>query len=450
MRYLPQTEEEVAAMLAAVGVPDVDALFDTVPGPLRLGRLLDLPPSLGEADLIRHLEELAAKNDLGGATPSFLGGGLYHHYIPSAVDHLISRSEFYTAYTPYQPEVSQGTLQATFEFQSMVAAILGMDVANSSLYDGATATAEGALLARRVKRRDRVVVSGAVHPEYRQVLESYLKADVITIPHRDGASDVAGLGAAALEAEAACIIVQHPNFLGVVEDVAAVAEQARAAGALLVVTTADPTVFGVLRSPGDLGADVVTGEGQALGVPVSFGGPALGLFACRQQFLRQIPGRLVGRTADTLGRTGYVLTLSTREQHIRRERATSNICTNQGLCALAATVYMALMGPGGLEGVARRCHSGAEHLKRLLADVSGVELAHAAPTFHEFVLRLPGRDAAALVSRIHGESGLHAGVPLGRFDAALSDQLLVTVTELHRLEDLEVYVSAIRRALASA
>jgi glycine dehydrogenase subunit 1 len=439
VRYLPHTDADVARMLAAIGVPSVDKLFAAlIPDRLRLGRALELLPALDEPTLRAHLQELAARNQ----TPlAFLGAGLHPHAIPAAVDMLLQRSEFYTAYTPYQPEIAQGTLQAIFEYQTLVAELTGLEIANASMYDGATACAEAILMARRVTGRSRTLFMGGKHPEYLEVARTYLSAlpgavDVLPRDPATGATTVAAVEAA-LGDDVACLVVQNPNFYGTVVDVAPLAAAAHARGALCVVVTTDPVFYAVGRAPGEAGADIAVAEGIGLALGASFGGPGVGLFAARAQNVRQMPGRLVGETVDRNGRRGYVLTLSTREQHIRREKATSNICTNQGLVALAFTIHVSLLGKTGLARLARLCYSKA----RYLADRLAPRLAYpGAPLFNEVCLRVG--DADRVVARAL-ERGVLPGVPLGRFAAADRDLLLVGVSELHRKEDLDRLVTVL-------
>jgi glycine dehydrogenase subunit 1 len=442
MRYIPHTEADVAAMLGAIGLRSVDELVSHVPEDLRRRATLDLPPGLGEADVTARLASLASRNAHGAC---FAGAGAYPHFIPSVVDHVIQRSEFATAYTPYQPEVSQGTLQATFEFQTLIASLCGLEVANASMYDGSTATAEAVLMAKRLApKAARVVIASSVSPLYRRVVRTYLEGlpglACEELPFgADGRLDGAALERA-LSPAPACVVVGYPNFFGVIEDVAAVASAAHAAGSLLVTVTAEALALGLLKSPGTLGADIAVGEGQSFGIPLSFGGPYLGLFATRDRFVRSMPGRLVGETVDENGRRGYVLTLATREQHIRRERATSNICTNQGLCALAATVYLALAGRRGLRDVADRNARSARAALQRLRSLPGVEPLFAAPFFNEFAVRMPQarrRRERAL------ERGVLAGVPLGDWYPELEDALLLCATEVHSTSDVERLVEAL-------
>ncbi len=436
-------------MLEKIGVDSIDELFEQIPEPLRSKNELDLPGPVSEPELMAHLQSLAGGLPAEGRI-SFLGAGAYCHHVPPAVDQILLRSEFYTAYTPYQPEVSQGTLQGIFEYQSMICRLLSMDVANASLYDGATALAEAALMARRVvRKRERLAVSAGVHPEYLEVLETYLqnldeggpKIDLIPLDEHSGATDLDALKKA-LEDETAAVIIAQPNFYGVVERLAEAARLAHEADALAISSTAEPYAFGVLTPPGELGVDIATGEGQPLGLPPSFGGPGLGLFAARKgrKLLRQMPGRLVGQTTDGDGNKGYVLTLATREQHIRREKATSNICTNHGLCALAVTINLSLIGKSGFSNVARTCLARAEHLKAGIAAIDGFEIRYSGPTFNEFAVRVTdGRKAADVLSALEGDD-LLAGVELGRFDPALDDTFLVAVTECAPPAALDFYL----------
>ncbi len=437
MRFLPQTEESVRSMLAAIGVDGLDDLFRDVPAELRATANVDLAAGLPESETLRRLRELAVRND-GASALSFLGAGAYPHFVPAAVDNLLQRAEFYSAYTPYQPEVSQGTLQAIFEFQSMVAMLLGLDVANASMYDGASAAAEAALMALRVQRkRERLIVARSLHPQYRQVLETYLQgvrdAELVEVGFAaDGRIDSAALEQM-LDDRAAAVIVGTPNFFGVIEDVAAIARLAARRGALVVTATAEAMALAAVRSPGELGADIAVAEGQSLGVPLSYGGPGVGLFAARDRHVRSLPGRLVGEALDSDGRRGYVLTLATREQHIRRERATSNICTNQGLIALAVTVYLSLMGKEGLRRVGLVNLQRAHRAQALLAK-GAVQARFTAPFFNEFSLRVKDVDATLRRAR---DAGIVAGVPLGEWYPELADCLLVAVTEEHSQAEIE-------------
>jgi glycine dehydrogenase subunit 1 len=404
---------------------------------LRMTRDLCVPPGLGELELTAHLSELAARNTPTTEAVCFLGGGSYDHFIPAVVDMIAARSEFYTAYTPYQPEASQGSLQAFFEYQTLVCQLTGMDVSNASLYDGGSAAAEAVLMALHATGRSRVVTAESVHPEYRQVLATYLAnlgADLVTLCTPVGAVSLSEL-AAAVDHQTACVLVQHPNFFGCLEEVAAAAEIAHAAGALFVVSV-DPISLGLLKRPGEYGADIVVAEGQSLGNPMAFGGPYLGMMACREQFLRRMPGRLVGQTVDRRGSRCWVLTLQTREQHIRREKATSNICTNQGLLALRAAVYLALMGPTGMRDVANLCLQKSHYAAERLSAVPSLSLGFRRPTFKEFVVRVKDRSVAELIERAQKED-IFAGVPLGHWYPQLDDCLLVAVTEKRTKEEIE-------------
>lgn len=444
MRYLPHTDADIERMLGVIGMPSIAELFRAlIPDGVRLDRPLDLPAALDEPTLKMHLHALAARNAAPGfgGPLAFLGAGLHPHAVPAAVDMLLQRSEFYTSYTPYQPEVSQGTLQAIFEFQTMVAELTGLDIANASMYDGATACAEAVLMARRVTGRNRTLFMGGKHPEYLEVAKTYLAAlpGRVQVLPRDpitGATDLAHVEAA-LGDDVACVVVQNPNFYGTVVDVTPLAEAAHRHGAMCVVVTTDPLFYAVGQAPGTAGADIAVAEGIGLALGSSFGGPGVGLFAARAPHVRQMPGRLVGETVDKEGRRGYVLTLSTREQHIRREKATSNICTNQGLVALAFTIHMALLGKTGLAQLARLVYSKTAYLRDRLEK----RLAYSkAPFFSEVCIRVG--DAQAVVDRALAQ-GVIPGVPLGRFDEADRELLLIGVSEMHRKEDLDRLVSVL-------
>lgn len=444
MRFLPQTSESVRAMLGAIGVERVEDLFRDVPAELRATAAVDLAPGLPESDTLRRLRELAARNR-GAESLSFLGAGAYPHFVPAAVDNILQRAEFYSAYTPYQPEVSQGTLQAIFEFQSMVAMLLGLDVANASMYDGASATAEAALMALRVqRRRERLVVARSLHPQYRQVLETYLQgvggAEVVEVGFgEDGRVDRPALERA-VDDSVAAVIVGTPNVFGVIEDVAVVAALAAARGALLVTATAEALALAAVRAPGELGADIAVAEGQSLGVPLSYGGPGVGLFAARDRHVRSLPGRLVGEALDVDGRRGYVLTLATREQHIRRERATSNICTNQGLIALAVTIYLSLMGKQGLRRLGQVNLRNA-HRAHALLGAGGASPRFDGPFFNEFTLRTSDPDAVLRRAR---DAGIVAGLALGQWYPELDDCVVLAVTEEHADADVDRLVEVWR------
>jgi glycine dehydrogenase subunit 1 len=428
MSFVPHSDADRSEMLAKVGVSDVKELYADVPAELILDGLLEIPDAVSEWEAIRGIQELAARNR---GLVCFAGAGQYDHYVPAAVDHLVRRSEFYTAYTPYQPEVSQGTLQVIYEFQTMVCELMGMDVANASMYDGPSAVAEAAIMARAVTRRNGVLASSSIHPHTRKVAETYLHgqgAALRSVPvGPDGLVDREAL-AGALGDDVACLVVQYPNFFGVIEELEPLAEMTREAGALLVVS-ADPVALALLRSPGACGADIVTAEGQPFGNPLAFGGPVVGLFAAKEKYVRKMPGRIVGATVDEEGRRGYVLTLQTREQQIRRDKATSNICTNQGLNALAATIHMALLGREGLREMAETSAQNAHYAWRRLAEVEGVEpLYPDAPFVREFAVRTKENSRAILERGF--SAGILAGVSLSRFpELGAADGLLLGFTE---------------------
>jgi glycine dehydrogenase subunit 1 len=447
MRYISNTPAQQRDMLGAIGASSVEDLLIRVPSKARLSRPLDLPAALAETDLIRHLRDLAARNASADDHACFLGGGSYDHTIPSPINHLILRGEFFTAYTPYQPEASQGTLRSIYEYQSMIAELTGMDVANASLYDGASSLAEAGLMAHAVTGRDGIALSAGVNPLYRQVVETYCEGPDLklqSVALGDGITDLEALRKA-VSGTTAAVVLQHPNFFGCLEDVPAAAEIAHAAGALLIVV-ADPVNLAVLAPPGAQGADLVVGEGQGLGVPMSFGGPNLGVFAAKQDLVRRMPGRLVGATVDADGRRGFVLTLQTREQHIRREKATSNICTNVALCALMATIHLAIMGKQGLRAVGELSLAKAHYAAAEFGKVPGVQLRFGAPFFKEFTLRLP-KSPERVVKRLMKEKIL-AGLPLKPFDRRYRDCLLVAVTEKRTREEIDRYCRALAAAVA--
>ncbi|HMP58408.1 MAG TPA: aminomethyl-transferring glycine dehydrogenase subunit GcvPA [Gemmatales bacterium] len=447
LSYILNTPAEQQEMLGVIGVPSVDALFESIPESCRLKQPLDLPPPLTELELTRETTRLADRNIAPDQAVCFLGGGAYDHFIPAVVDTIAGRSEYYTAYTPYQAEASQGSLQAFFEFQTMICQLTGMDVANASLYEGGHAVAEAAIMAiAATLRHGKVLVAGSVHPHYRQTLETYLahlepRAEVLPTPAGVLEPDTL---AAALDEQTACVIVQHPNFFGNLEEVQRLAEIAHARGALFIVSV-DPVSLGLLRRPGDYGADIVVAEGQGLGTPLQFGGPYLGIMACRQEFVRKMPGRLVGETTDRHGRRCWVLTLQTREQHIRREKATSNICTNQGLLALRATAHLAALGPAGLKETAELCLQKAHYAAATLAQVPGVQLRFQAPFFKEFVIRVPG-NVPSLLQQLLG-AGYHAGLWLGEWYPELADCVAVAVTEKRTKAEIDGLAAAWRSVL---
>ena len=432
--YIPNTIAEQDDLLAAVGLSSVDELFADIPDDYR-NPPLRLPDPMSELEIQRELGAMAGRNRPLSSGPSFLGAGSYYHFIPSIVKAVMTRGEFLTAYTPYQPEVSQGTLQVIFEFQTMVSALYGMEVANAGMYDGATSLAEAVLMACRVTRRQQVVVSDTVAPAYHQVIATYCQAQGIAID----IVPTADIGASVTEATAG-VVAQYPNFYGGLDDLAGLAATAHDDGALLVVS-ADPLAMGMLKPPGEFGADIVTGEGQPIGIPPSFGGPYLGLFSCKQQYIRQMPSRLVGRTTDTQGRTGYVLTLQTREQHIRRERATSNICTNEALYALAATIYLAAMGRHGLRQVAELCYHKAHYAASAIADLDGYSLPQSGQFFQEFVVSCP--EAPVKINRRLMERNILGGLDVSdRFD----NGMLLCVTEMNSREEIDALVDALGSA----
>ena len=447
MPYLFNTESEQKEMLAAIGAESVEQLFDVIPDSLKLNRELDLPAAMGELELTEHMSEMAARNQGPDQLVCFLGGGSYDHFIPAVVDTIAARGEFYTSYTPYQPEVAQGNLQVMFEYQTLICQLTGMDVSNASLYDGGSAVAEAALLCMSVKKRlGKVVTSASVHPEYRQVLSTYvsnLGCEVVTTDATNGATDLEQLSQL-VDEQTACVIIQYPNFFGCIEDVRATAELAHSVGALLVVSC-DPISLGLLKRPGDLGADVVIAEGQSLGTPMQYGGPYLGIMACRQQFVRRLPGRIAGQTVDRRGRRCWVLTLQTREQHIRREKATSNICTNQGLFALRAAVYLSLMGPRGMRSVAELCARKCHYAAQQICDYERFSRRFDQPAFKEFVVRDARGQVAELIQ--HGcESGFLAGIELGKWYPELDDCLLISVTEKRTRNEIDQLASCLINA----
>lgn len=443
MRYIPNSPEERAEMLHQIGLDSTADLFASVPEDLRLARELDTPAALSELELLSGFDAMAARNP-GARRASFLGGGAYSHYIPTVVDHIISRSEFFTAYTPYQPEISQGTLQAIFEFQTLVCQLTGMDVANASMYDGSTALAEAVLMAERVTKRSKVIACGAVHPEYLEVCKTYVQHAGIELEHVDfdPLTGQALTISEALDEQTAAIIIQSPNFFGCIENVSALADQAHAAGALLIVAVTEAISLGLLKSPGACGADIVVAEGQSFGVPLSFGGPYVGLFATRDRYARQIPGRLVGEAYDKQGRRGFVLTLATREQHIRREKATSNICTNEGLIALAATVYLETMGRRGLQEVATQCAQKTAYAARMISELPGFSLPFSAPRFNEFVVRAPTA-ARDLLLILASERDINGGLALSRYFTDRPNDFLVCVTEVNSRVEIDSLIEGL-------
>jgi glycine dehydrogenase subunit 1 len=447
MRYLPLTDDDRRAMCRVIGVDSVDALYRDVPAAARREALVDLPHGAGEMEVEQRLTRLAAKNLTAERAPMFIGAGAYRHHVPAAVDALIQRGEFLTSYTPYQPEVTQGTLQYLFEFQTQVALLTGMEVANASLYDGATATAEAAAMAARITRRNRLLISGGVHPHYQSVTATSLRYsghDVECLaPDPLGLEDLIGR----LDEDLACVIVQNPSFFGRLNDFTHLAEACHALGILLVVAVAEPVSLGLITPPGAMGADIVVAEGQSIGNGLNFGGPGLGLFATREKYLRQMPGRLAGQTTDLDGKRGWVLTLSTREQHIRREKATSNICTNSGLCALAFSIHLTLLGETGLTALAEINHQRAVRLAEALSALKGVRLL--TPSFfNEFAVMLP-QPAADIVEKL-AERGILGGVPASRFYPSypeLQNVLLLAATETNSDEEIAALAAALGEML---
>lgn len=452
MRYLPLTDTDRAAMLTSIGAKSIEDLFADVPASARLsGPIAGLPHHASEMAVERHMAALARKNMAAAHHPFFLGAGAYKHHVPASVDYIIQRGEFLTSYTPYQPEIAQGTLQVLFEFQSQVARLFGCEVANASLYDGSTACWEAIGMARRITKRHRALLSSGLHPHYVSVAQTMAKftGDLLDVapPELTPVTDAARL-IAGITDETSCVVVQYPDILGRVADLTALADKAHAHGALLIAVVTEPVALGLLKAPGEMGADIVVGEGQSLGVGLQFGGPYVGLFACREKFVRQMPGRLCGETVDANGKRGYVLTLSTREQHIRREKATSNICTNAGLCALAFSVHLTLLGEEGLRKLAAINHARACGLADALAGIPGVHVVNEA-FFNEFTVMLP--KPARPVVRAMGKRGVLGGVSLARLYPgvpALDNALLVTATEVVTDEDITALVAALREELA--
>lgn len=446
---MPNTDQDRQLMLRTIGVESLDDLIQVIPAQVRYPRL-DLPEPLTEMELMAELRSMAEENTDAEHFSYFLGAGSYHHHVPAAVSQLLLRSELYTAYTPYQPEISQGTLQAAFEFQSMICSLMGMEVSNASMYDGATAMAEAALMAVAATRRDKVVVSGRVHPQYMSVLNSYMssrgvKVVASSVGCRDGMvveDDLAAL----LASDSACCIVQQPDFLGGVRDLSRLADRTHEVGALFIIS-ADPISLGMLKSPGEWGADIAVGEGQGLGAPMSYGGPYLGLLATRERLVRLMPGRLVGEAYDHRGRRGFVLTLQAREQHIRREKATSNICTSEQLLATGAAIYLALLGPGGLRQVAKLCYDKAHHAASRIASVDGYQIVDAGPFFNEFVVHCPLPPAE--VNQLLLEDKIVGGYDLSGFGPGFEDCMLLCATETNTATQIDALVGALAKAAAT-
>lgn len=450
MPYLLNTPDDRKAMLAKIGVSSVDDLFASIPAEVRLNRPLDIPQAMPEMELTRHVQELAGKNQSASDAVCFLGGGAYDHFIPSVVDAIAGRSEFYTAYTPYQAEASQGTLQVIFEYQTLMCQLTGLEVANASLYEGGSSIAEAVIMALGITGRGgEVLIAESVHPEYRQTLETYvanLHCRVRTLPTPEGFLNPDDVKAAVND-QTVCVIAQSPNFFGHVEEMQAIGDAARKVGAVFIASF-DPISVGLLKRPSDYGADIAVAEGQGLGTPLGYGGPYLGILACRgdSEYLRKVPGRLVGQTTDRNGKRCWVLTLQTREQHIRREKASSNICTNQGLLALRATVYLTALGPQGLKETAELCLRKAHYAAEQLTKVPGVRLRFNRPFFKEFALRLPG-DVSGLLAGLR-DQGYHGGLSLGRWYPKLADTLTVAVTEKRTKGEIDGLAAAVARQVA--
>jgi glycine dehydrogenase subunit 1 len=446
LRYLPHTKEDVREMLEAIGMKRVEDLFEAIPKKFRVSKPINLPQPLSETDLIRYLERIQSQT-----YSSFLGGGAYHHFIPAVVSHLTSRSEFYTAYTPYQPEVSQGTLQAIFEYQTLMCQLTSMEVSNASMYDGASSLAEAVLMAHRITGKKKILLSQSIHPEYRKVIQTYIDPDeqeIVLIPYLkgEGRTDEKAL-AQWIDQDVSAVVIQNPNFFGVIDDFQNIGERVHQAGGLLIVCFSEAVAYGILKSPGEFGADIVVGEGQSFGIPVSFGGPYLGIFTTKEKFIRNMPGRLVGETVDLEGKRGFVLTLATREQHIRREKATSNICTNEGLCALMATIFLSCLGKEGLKELALINLNKTEYAKKVVSQIRGCRVAFSSPTFNEFVLEIEGNPDKVLEKL--KEKRILGGLSMAKFYPELNHHLLVTVTEMNTKEEIDTWAEVLERALKS-
>jgi glycine dehydrogenase subunit 1 len=443
--YCPHTPEEIAEMLSVIGVSSVEELFSPIPTELR-AKTFNIPAGMSEFETFDRMTAIAAENTQG--VTNFIGGGFYDHIIPSAVDHLSGRAEFYTAYTPYQPECSQGTLQALFEYQTAICRLTGLDVSNASLYDGGTACAEAAMMSLRVTGRNKIIVDGCVSPFSRQVLKTYLfnlEVDVVEIAPLDGMLNRSEL-ASMLDDSVAAVLVQNPNFFGSIEDFTSLADQVHGIGALLIGSVY-PISLGILKSPGEMGIDIAVGDGQSLGNPLSFGGPSFGFIAAKKSFIRNMPGRIVGETVDRNGKRGYVLTLQAREQHIKRHKATSNICSNQGLCALRGLIFLSAVGKQGLADLARLNRDKAEYAKAVLTKVPGVTVLQSAITFNEFTVFLPKRADEVVTCLL--DRGIAAGVPLGEYYEGSENCLVVTVTEKRTKKEIDAFVKELEVALCN-
>ncbi|HAE41421.1 MAG TPA: aminomethyl-transferring glycine dehydrogenase subunit GcvPA [Clostridiales bacterium] len=441
-RYIPLTQEDQKYMLEKIGVKSIDELFSDIPESIKLNRKLDINPAYSELEVRRIMKKLSDRNDNLDDYASFLGAGSYDHYIPSVVRHIASRSEFYTSYTPYQPEVSQGTLQYIFEFQSMMAELTGMDVINASMYDGATATAEAAIMAIRVNNRSKVAVSSTIHPETLKVLETYShfrEIELIKIPEIDGKTDLDGLKL--IDSDTSAVIIQNPNFYGIIEDIAPIEKVTHDNKSLLIMSV-DPISLGIIKSPGEYGADIAVGEGQSLGIPQNFGGPYLGFIGATEKLMRKMPGRICGLTTDVDGKQGFVLTLQAREQHIRREKATSNICSNQSLCALMAVVYLSVMGREGIKDVAKQCISKANYAMEKLLETKKFKRIYTGPIFKEFVLETT-LDADKIEKALHDEK-IIGPLDISKLNKDKKNQLLFTVTEKRTKEEIDKMVSILK------
>jgi len=444
VRYIPHTKEDCQKMLEVIGLKEVEDLFEPIPKKYRLSKPLNLPGPLSELDLLRYLQGLQSP-----LFDSFLGAGAYHHFIPAVISTLTSRSEFYTAYTPYQSEISQGTLQAIFEYQTLMCQLIGMEVSNASMYDGASSLAEAVLMANRITKRKKVLLSQAIHPEYRKVIQTYIgpdKEEIVLVPYKkdDGRTDEKVLFDL-LDREVSAVVVQSPNFFGVIEDLHPIIEKVHENRSLMIVGFSEAIAYGILKPPGAMGADIVAGEGQSLGIPLSFGGPYLGIFTTREKFVRMMPGRLVGETVDLDGKRGFVLTLAAREQHIRRERATSNICTNEGLCALMATIFLSCLGKEGLRELAIMNLSKKEYAKKVVSQIPDCKPAFSSPTFNEFVLQIGGEPEKVLEKL--KEKRILGGFSLARFYPELHHHILVTVTEMNTKEEIDRWAETLEKAL---
>lgn len=451
MKYTPHTQDDMKHMLAQIQAGSIEELFSEIPESARVNGFLNLPESLSEPDLLRHIQQITANIHAAGENICFLGGGIYDHFIPSVVPALVGRSEFYTAYTPYQAELSQGMLQSIFEFQTMVCELLGMDVANASMYDCATALAEAALMTLDVTRRKEILIPKGLNPNYRAVLNTYLKerdCQIKEIPWAEGILDIKALESM-IGKQTAAVIVQQPNFIGLSEPLKQVEKLIHCAGGLLIVSQ-DPIASAIIQSPGEVGADIAVAEGQSLGISMAYGGPLLGLFSCKQKYMRKMPGRLVGQTSDTNGKTSYCLTLQAREQHIRREKATSNICTNESLCALTALIYFSAMGPEGLKKVAEQSLQKAHYMKDKLLTIHGIEDPFGQPAsghfFNEFIVKVPVSPEKLITKLL--DYKISGGIPLDRFYPELSDCILVSVTEKRTRKEIDLTVDVIQRILA--